>query len=158
MNSHIRLLKAMRQVLQEAGIAEVPAAGEFSLPGTSPILFPGAVYGFSAELTDDEKQHLFDEAKGRRLNRIPELDAFRPIEGDLYPLYWGKDKQLGARPHQHLQDPPKTGAIRLSTYKSLAGKTIACVSLTVADFEEAERAIQNKFPDLLKTTTKKYAV
>ncbi|AKU23501.1 hypothetical protein [Massilia sp. NR 4-1] len=88
------------------------------------------------------------------MNRIRELNDFRLIEGDLYPIYWGKDKQLGARPHQHLYDPTKTGAIRLSAYTSLAGKTIACVSLTVADFENAERSLQKRFPDLLKTSTK----
>ena len=158
MRSHIRLLGAMRQVLREAGIAEVSAAGEFTLPGVKPVLFPGAVYGFAASLNDVQRCQFFNEAKDRRLNRIRELNDFRPIEGDLYPIYWGKDKQLGARPHQHLQDPTKTGAIRLSTYSSLAGKIIACVSLTVADFESAERAIQSKYPDLLKTSTKKHAV
>lgn len=156
MTSHIRLLQTMREVLREAGIAEVPAAGQFSLPSTSPTLFPGAIYGFAAQLTDQERANLFKEAKTRKSNRIQCLNDYQAIEGNLYPLYWGKDKHLGARPHQHLQNPTKTGAIRLATYKSLEGKTIACVSLTVVNFEAAERAMQNKFPDLLKTTTKKF--
>lgn len=158
MSSHLVLLDAMREVLRAEGIREVPAAGEFRLPAVSPIIFPGAVYGFAARLTDAEKQEFFQEALGRKLNRLSDPAAFVPIEADLYPIYWGKDKQLGARPHQHLQDPEKTGAIRLSTYQSLAGKAIACVSLTVSDFETAERAIQAKYPDLLKTTTRKHAV
>lgn len=157
MSNHLRLLHIMRSTLEDARIVEVPSAGEFILPSARPILFPGAVYGFAIQLSDEEKQHLFDETKGRQLNRLGVLTEFKPIEDNLYPIYWGKDKQLGARPHQHLQDPEKTGAIRLSTYKSLKGKAIACVSLTVADFEAAERVLQTKFPHLLKTTTKKYA-
>lgn len=156
LSSHICLLAVMRQVLRCAEIAEVPAAGEFTLPGVSPILFPGAVYGFAVRLTEEQARDLFEEAKERGLNRLPKLEDFRPIEGDLYPLYWGKDKQLGARPHQHLQDPTKTGSVRLSTYKSLAHRKIACVSLTVDDFEAAERALQTAFPDLLKTTTSSF--
>jgi hypothetical protein len=157
MTSHIRLLAAMRQVLQDADISEVAAAGEFRLPAVKPVLFPGAVYGFAARLTAIERKALFDEATARGWSRLRQIDAFKPIEKDLYPIYWGKDKQLGARPHQHLQDPKKTGAIRLSTYKSLKGKTIACVSITVSDYVGAERALQGLFPDLLKTSKKKYA-
>jgi hypothetical protein len=147
----------MRCVLEAAGIAEVPAAGEFCLPCVSPVIFPGAVYGFAARMTGLEIQRLFDEASFRKLSRMSARERLQPIEDDLYPIYWGKDRQLGARPHQHLQDPTGTGALRLSTYAALAGKAIACVSLTVSDFEAAEQALQNKFPDLLKTTTKKYS-
>lgn len=158
MSSHLSLLKTMRQILRDAGIAEVPAAGEFTLFGARPVLFPGAVYGFAVRLSDEQKQQLFAEAKARGLSRLRELKDFVPIEGDLYPLYWGMDKQLGARVHQHLNDPTGTGAVRLTTYRSLAERKMACVSLTVDDCRAAERALQTKFPDLLKTTTQQIRV
>lgn len=148
----------MRQALNEGGIHEVAAAGEFSLPAVKPVLFPGAVYGFAAHLSPEELRRLFDEAYARGLCRLSDLAKCRPIEGNLYPIYWGKDKQLGARPHQHLKDPVKTGAIRLSTYAALAGKAIACVTLTVSDYKAAEKAMQQRYPDLLKTSTKKFKV
>mgnify|MGYP003382958880 CR=1 FL=1 len=157
MSSHTRLLLAMRDVLRESGISEVPAAGEFCLPAVSPVLFPGAVYGFAVKLSHAELLELFNEAVSRKLSRVNAIGDLGSIEEGLYPIYWGKDKQLGARPHQHLQDPVGTGALRLSTYKSLAGKAIACVSLTVSDFNAAERALQNRYPDLLKTTKVKHA-
>ena len=147
----------MRDLLRESGISEVPAAGEFCLPAVSPVLFPGAVYGFAVRLSQAELLRLFDEAVSRKLSRVKSIEDLGSIEAGLYPIYWGKDKQLGARPHQHLQDPVGTGALRLSTYESLAGKVIACVSLTVSDFEAAERAIQARYPDLLKTTKVKHA-
>src|SRR5438067_628795 len=54
MSNHVRLLHTMRSALDGACIAEVSAAGEFILPSVRPILFPGAVYGFATQLSDDE--------------------------------------------------------------------------------------------------------
>jgi len=143
---------AMRRALAEGGIDEVTAGGEFTLPAYRPTLFPGAVYGFAVHLGQTDLKALFDEARTRKLSRVSRLKSIRPIEGTLYPLYWGKDKHLGARPYQHLNDPAKTGAIRLSTYKALRGKTIACVSLVVSDYGAAERIMRRVYPDMLKTS------
>ena len=156
MSSHVRLVEAMRRVLMKQGIEEVPASGEFTLPATNkPTLFPGAVYGFAVRLSEEERVALFSEANGRGLSQLAEISSFKPIEDDLYPIYWGKDKQLGSRLHQHLNNPTGTGAIRLSTYRALSGKVLACATLVVPDFEVAESIIQNAFPHLLKTTTVK---
>lgn len=152
MTAHTALVAAMRRALKDSGVEEVVASGEFTLPATKPTLFPGAVYGFAVRLSRGELQCLFEEAKSRGLSRVATLSTISPIDGTLYSLYWGKDKQLGARPYQHLNDPRKTGAIRLSTYKSLQGKSIACASLVVTDYVRAESIIQNAYPDLLKTS------
>ena len=143
---------AMRRALAEGGIDEVTAGGEFTLPAHRPTLFPGAVYGFAVHLSQTELKALYDEARTRKLSRVSGLKSIHPIEGTLYPLYWGKDKHLGARPYQHLNDPAKTGAIRLSTCRALRGKTIACVSLVVSDYGAAERIMRRVYPDMLKTS------
>ena len=145
----------MRRALVGTGIEEVTAGGEFTLPARRPTLFPGAVYGFAAELGETELKALVAEARHRKLARISRVKTVHPIEGTLYPLYWGKDKYLGARPYQHLHDPEKTGAIRLGTYKSLHGRIIACVSLVVSDYAAAERILRDAYPDILKTTMRK---
>jgi hypothetical protein len=144
---------AMRRALAGSGIEEVTASGEFTLPAHRPTLFPGAVYGFAVHLDPIDLRALFDEARARRLSRASRLKSVHPIDGTLYPLYWGKDKHLGARPYQHMNDPRKTGAIRLSTYKVLHGKPIACVSLVVSDYAAAERILRTAYPDMLKTST-----
>ena len=92
---------AMRRALAGTGIEEVTAGGEFTLPAHRPTLFPGAVYGFAVHLSQPDLKALFDEARTRKLSRVSRLKSIRPIEGTLYPLYWGKDKHLGARPYQH---------------------------------------------------------
>ncbi len=144
---------AMRRALVGSDVIEVTASGEFTLPSHRPTLFPGAVYGFAVQLDQIELGALYEEARARKLSRVSRLEKAHPIEGTLYPLYWGKDKHLGARPYQHLNDPAKTGAIRLSTYKALHGKTIACVSLVVSDYAAAERILRSAYPDVLKTST-----
>jgi hypothetical protein len=143
---------AMRRALAGSGIEEVTASGEFTLPAYRPTLFPGAVYGFAVHLDQIDLKALFDEARARGGSCVSKLKSIHPIDGTLYPLYWGKDKHLGARPYQHLNDPGKTGAIRLSTYKSLHGKPIACVSLVVSDYAAAEEIMRGAYPDLLKTS------
>ena len=156
MSDYLHLSEAMKRVLANSGILEVPACGEFVLPSVKTTLFPGGVYGFGVCLSQEERQALFEEARNRGSARLADLEQFKPIEDLLYPLYWGKDKQLGARPYQHLQNPKKTGAIRLSTYSMLKGKQIACAVVVVSDNIRAERIIQEAFPDLLKCSTKKY--
>jgi len=146
----------MKRALEGSGILEVAACGEPVLPATKPTLFPGAVYGFGVCLNQEERQALFEEARARSSARFAEIEQFKPIEGLLYPIYWGKDKQFGARPYQHLQNPKKTGAIRLSTYSTLRGKHLACAVIVVPDNVAAERTIQKAFPDLLKCSTNKY--
>jgi len=156
MNNHTRLLETMRIILGDQGIAEVAASGEFKLSDPKPLLFPGAVYGFAACLSEQEVKALFMEAQARGTSRLKDFGSFKPLHGSLYPIYWGKDKQLGARLYQHLGNPSKTGAIRLSTYSTLLGKALVCASLVVSDNISAERILQTAFPDLLKTSTTKY--
>lgn len=156
MTLHLSLIAAMRKVLAAEKLNEVAASGEIVLPVSPQTLFPGAVYGFAARLSKEDLHTSFQEATKRGLARPSMLESIKPIEDELYPLYWGKDKQIGARPYQHLNNPVGTGAIRLSTYQSLLGKPIACATLVVSDHVAAERAIQKAFPDILKTSTKKH--
>ena len=156
MNNHTRLVNAMRKTLGINGIQETPASGEFILSALKTILFPGAVYGFAVSLSENEWRALFAEVQARGMSNLAKLESFKPIEGSLYPIYWGKDKYLGARPHQHLRNPDGTGSIRLSTYSTLYGKPLVCASLVVTDNVSAEVALKSAFPDLLKTSRDVY--
>lgn len=156
MQDHNRLSKAMKSALGTKGIHEIAASGEFAFPALKPILFPGAVYGFAVSLSENDRRAFFEEATIRGGSRLATLEDFRPVEGSLYPLYWGKDKQLGARPYQHIGNPKGTGSIRLSTYSTLIGKRIVCASIVVPDNVHAEQILQSVFPDILKTSTVVY--
>ena len=115
-------------------------------------MFPGSVYGFACELDHVEKEALVYEAISKGLSRMRDPSEFHPITGNLYPLYWGKDKRLGARPYEHVGDPTGTGAIRLSTYEVLFDKDISCAVVIVSDNDRAEMSLKERYPDLMKTT------
>ncbi|WP_148300330.1 hypothetical protein [Holophaga foetida] len=153
---HDVLIQKMRAVLINERIKEASASGIIILGADKPVLFPGAVYGFAAILKPDDKLNLFHEATNRGLTRLNSPEEFNPIVGNLYPLYWGKDKYLGARAYQHIYNPQKTGSIRLSTYRELKNKEIICASITVESYVNAEIALKDAFPDLLKTSTQKF--
>ena len=137
-----------------AKVQEVFAIGTFNLSDKSPVLFPGGVYAFFTQLTESEALELHAESSARGLANIP-VEEFLPVFDNLYVLYWGKDKSIGTRPYQHFGNPSGTGAIRLSTYKSLANKEIICANIIVSDFNIFEVHLQHKYPQLLKTTKKK---
>lgn len=158
MSNHLRLLEIMKQAVLGSGASESYATGDFNLNESNKAaqLYSGSVYGFAVSLNQQEKEILFEEAILKGLSRLQDIEEFKPIENDFYPLYWGKDKKLGARPYQHLDDPKGTGSIRLSAYKSLLGKSISCVVLIVSDNALAEKFLQHTHPSLLKTTTRQF--
>jgi hypothetical protein len=146
-------LEIIKNELSVSGVNEVEATGEFSLLEAKPVLFPGSVYGFFVELTDEEAKAFYKEALSRKANAIDVFDKFKPIRDNLYPIYWGKDKSIGKRPYEHLKDPKGTGSIRLSTYTTLHDKRIQCVSIIVDDNQKFEGHLQRKYPHLLLTKT-----
>lgn len=149
-------LSIVKDELQNAGVSEVPAVGEFILGSANPELFPGGVYGFFVELQPDEATAFYNEASERNAAFIKSREAFKPIKDNFYPIYWGKDKSIGKRPYEHIKNPKGTGAIRLSTYRTLIGKKIYNFTVVVNDSERLERYLQNKFPHLLLTKTAQY--
>jgi len=150
------MLEIVKNELSVAGVREVGATGEFSLSDSKPKLFPGGVYGFFVELTEEEAKAFFTEASDRNAIYLESFDQFKPIKDSFYPIYWGKDKSIGKRPYEHLKNPKGTGSIRLSTYHSLVNKRIHSIAIIVDNNDKLESHLQNKFPHLLLTKTEQY--
>ena len=147
------MLEIVKSEFASAGVREVAAVGKFLLSDCKPKLFPGSVYGFFVNLSRKEAKEFFDEARQRQALYTDDFSDFQPIKDDYYPIYWGKDKALGKRPHEHLKDPKGTGSIRLSTYRSLRGKEIHSIVVIVDDNEKLENHLQKMYPHLLLTKT-----
>jgi len=118
------------------------------------LSLPGSTYGFCVRLNDQERDAVFNEAISKGTTRLNNVQEWLPLTENIYPLYWGKDKMLGARIHQHLKNTKTTGLARLCAYTTLHGKEIACVSLTVTQYSELEVALQNERPHLLLAVTR----
>lgn len=146
----------MEYVATREGIAQTIAEGIFTnSPNNATALnLPGAVYGFCVRLEDRERDDIFLESKQKRTTRLSSVQDWRPIQANIYPLYWGKDKMLGARIHQHLKNTKTTGLARLCAYSKLHDKDIACVALTVTRYSELETALQATYPHLLLAVTR----
>ena len=150
------MLEIIKNELSAAGVNEVGATGSFFLNEDKPKLFPGSVYGFFVKLSGEESKKFFNEALKRNATCLESPEKFKPIKDSFYPIYWGKDKSIGKRPYEHLNNPKGTGSIRLSTYKSLKNKRIYSVAIIVNDNDKLEKHLQNKFPHLLLTKTEQY--
>jgi len=146
----------VKNELEKAGVKQVDANGEFSLSDSKPKLFPGGVYGFFVELSKEDARAFFNEASKRNAANLSSFEEFKPIKGNFYPIYWGKDKSIGKRPYEHLGNPKGTGSIRLSTYKSLEKKQIHTFVIIVDDNEKLESHLQKNFPHLLLTKTEQF--
>lgn len=151
--------------LSPAGCSKSHAFGIFENEAINKrkSIMPGAVYGFFVRLTSEEAKTLFAEAVSKGAAKLSKEEDFKPMFDDVYPLYWGKDKSLGARIHNHLNNPDGkkegkksgTGIIRLCAYTSLHGKKIGCYCVVVNDFKKFEKHLHTVYQDLLKTKQSK---
>lgn len=151
--------------LSPAGCKKCDAFGIFKNEANNnrKNIMPGAVYGFFVKLTSTEAKKLFNEAASKGAAKLSREEDFKPMFDDVYPLYWGKDKSLGARLHNHLNNPDGraegkksgTGIIRLCAYSSLHGKNIGCYCVVVDDFKKFEKHLHTVYKDLLKTKQSK---
>lgn len=150
------LRKFMEEVASRNQIQIVVAEGVFTnnLTNKKALNLPGSAYGFCVRLNEQERDSVFAEAKGKETTRLTNVQEWLPLSENFYPLYWGKDKMLGARIHQHLKNTKTTGLARLCAYTTLHGKEIACAALTVTKYSELEAVIQNERPHLLLAVTR----
>lgn len=151
------LVSFMEKVLEQSSIVQVSISGSFvnSRNNKKLSIFPGAVYGFAAILSNQQVTSIFDECQKKNTAKLEQKSNWLPIVENMYPLYWGKDKTIGSRPYQHLNNPKGTGCIRLSQYESLAGIEIFVASIPVSDFNVAEKALIKTYPCLLKAITRR---
>lgn len=148
------VVEIIRNELNSTEYEEVDALGSFLNESNNrgKVITPGSVYGFFVSLSKDEKEELFKEARVKQTLRPTNTSLIKPIKDNIYALYWGKDKSLGARINAHVNNPKgKTGLARLSAYTSLHGKSISCFALVVNNYSGFEAHLQSKFPDILKT-------
>lgn len=149
------LKNKMDEVASVENIQQRVAEGTFinQSSNSNVLVFPGATYGFCVRLNTIEHKAVFLEAQQKGTARLNKIQDWKPIQDDIYPLYWGKEKYAGERVNRHLKNNSQgTGILRLCAYASLHNKEIACVSLTVANNTDFEKAMQRNHPDLLKTS------
>jgi hypothetical protein len=109
----------------------------------------GSIYGLVVELTQQELSLLKKELPKRKQNI-----QFSAIEGNWYPLYWGKDLTPGARIKAHVQGHKNNGNANLKKYQVLKNKNIKYAALFVSKYELFEAHLHANYQPLLGSSKK----
>lgn len=127
-------------------------SGEIINCGTKDCLLAGirgAVYGIAIKLKRDEVEIFFN-----KVNEKNDLtcDNWKSIGDDFYPLYWGKDINMGIRLYSHTKTMKSTGTLQLNVVnKSFQGREIIYGAMPCINYEENEDKLHKRYPDILKT-------
>lgn len=107
----------------------------------------GGVYGFAIKLEDNEVDNFFENRDNTNIKRVD----WKTIGNRYYPLYWGKDINLGSRLHAHTKSQKDTYSIQLNNREFLKGKEIIFGAILCANKGEIEKRLKRRFPDVLMT-------
>lgn len=131
-------------------------SGEVTDAGTSKAALSdcrGGVYGFFIEFKDEQELESFkSEVHGEKYIKETVLEGWKPAIGSYYPLYWGKDINLGARLKAHTKSFKSTYTIQMSDRKELINHKIIFGAMLCNDYDEIEKNLHDKYPDIYKTT------
>ena len=128
-------------------------------PGENTCSLPkdrGGVYGVAIYLSSKKSVELFfNKAKESRNNlRIKNVDEWKPIATNVYPLYWGKDSNLGFRLFEHTRNVKTSRSIQLCDPLFL-GQKVIFGAIFCNDNLETERKLHSVYTDLLKNAKTK---
>lgn len=109
----------------------------------------GGLYGFAIKLPDDkERERFFNEHNANK--KMKHYDDWKTIGDDYYPLYWGKDADLGFRLREHIKFQQSAPSIGLDLRPYLKGKKIICGALFCYNRKRNEDKLHSAYPDIFK--------
>lgn len=107
----------------------------------------GSVYGFAIKLSSDDEIKAIFENQDKNLD----FSSWKSLGDDYYPLYWGKDINMGARLYSHTKQSKSTRTIQLNKRAFLKDREIIYGAIPCSDSAEIEKRLHEKYPDILKT-------
>ena len=110
----------------------------------------GGVYGIAIKLTSEEAKVFFGDFCDKRKKNLKFKD-WKSIGNNYYPLYWGKDSNLGFRLFEHMKSSKSSWTIQLDKKVYLKGKDLIYGAVLCSNPKENEKLLRQKFPDIYKT-------
>lgn len=129
-------------------------SGTINNPGLSSCSLTdkrGAVYGFAVKLEDKEVAGFLKQCDNKNINK----NKWIALGNSYYPLYWGKDKNIGTRLHAHTKSHKKNASIQINNREFLMDKEIIYGAILCMDCVKIEKRLKEKFPDVLMTKMNK---
>ncbi len=111
----------------------------------------GGVYGIAVDLTgvsEEDKMAIYNSGKKTR-NKV-NYEDWKPIEGNIYPLYWGKDINLGSRLYEHTKNSSTVGSLQLNKRDKLVGKKVIYGAVLCNNRGKHEKFLHQKYPDIFQ--------
>ncbi len=74
------------------------------------------------------------------------------MKGNYYPLYWGKDINMGIRLYSHTKSMKSTGTLQLNKVNdAFKGYQIIYGAMPCLNYESHEDKLHDRYVDLMKT-------
>ena len=115
---------------------------------TCKIYERGGVYGIAVKLSKEEKRQFFEIANQYNDKTV---DEWLSLGDDFYPLYWGKDINLGFRLYEHTKNTATANTVQLNKRDYLVGKTVIYGAVFCKNRKINENKLRKLFPDILHT-------
>ncbi|MBE5745533.1 MAG: hypothetical protein E7355_05330 [Clostridiales bacterium] len=113
----------------------------------------GGVYGIAIKLATSEAEEFFLQHKDEKkdLNFYDWIPLGEKGLENYYPLYWGKDINLGFRLFEHMKSSKSTASVQLDQRTDLIGRDIIYGAVFCSKNAENEKLLRQKYPDIFKT-------
>ncbi len=142
-----QVVEAIQQVLGED--CRDFLVGEFTfVDGECRLEARGGVYGVAIDLskaTKEEKRAIYEE--GNKNGKVA-FDKWQEIGNGFYPLYWGKDSNLGSRLFEHAKNSSSVYSLQLNKRTELFNQKVIYGAVLCANFKENEKKLRARFPDI----------
>lgn len=111
----------------------------------------GGVYGIAVKLNggEDSKEFYKNVFKNGNAKDLQGKE-WKSIGEGYYPLYWGKDINLGFRLYEHAVGAKSSASARLAT-RGLQGHSVIYGAVFCMDKEGCEKDLREEYPDILKS-------
>ena len=121
----------------------------------------GGVYGFAIKLDKEERVKFFNNYNEKKTSKNKVLiNKWMSLGDDYYPLYWGKDSNLGFRLFDHIHTRGSTGTLQLDSRvylrQYIKENKIIYGAVLCNDISGCEKKLRSEYPDIFRTHTGNY--
>lgn len=119
----------------------------------------GCVYGFAVLIPTKDVYTVFQYFANNKIlherfyngKKPKDYSEWKPLDGSYYPLYWGKDKNMGLRLAAHTKSIKSTHTLQFCNIDILKEYRVIYGAISCLNCESNEDMLHKTFPDVLKT-------
>lgn len=106
-----------------------------------------SVYGIAVKLENNEIKNFFIKFNEKNIK----YEDWKSIGDNFYPLYWGKDRNIGSRLIAHTKSYKGTSTLQLNKMTDFEDRECIYGAVLCLNSEEIEKKLHRDYPDILIT-------